>query len=98
MDGEEPVAPVVWGGSADCAHEWGEEQHGKPQSGVVFDPFLGSGTVALAAENLNRNWLGCEISEHYADMARKRLVAKGDVAGYVKHRRMERSGQVGMVV
>ena len=41
--------------------------------GVVFDPFMGSGTTALAAEILNREWMGAETSRHYCEMAEKRL-------------------------
>ena len=41
--------------------------------GVVFDPFIGSGTTAIAAEVLNREWIGAEISTKYCKMAEKRL-------------------------
>ena len=41
--------------------------------GVVFDPFMGSGTTALAAEILNREWIGAEISNQYCTMAQKRI-------------------------
>ncbi|MDX9816253.1 MAG: site-specific DNA-methyltransferase, partial [Smithellaceae bacterium] len=41
--------------------------------GVVFDPFMGSGTTALAAEILSREWIGAEISQQYCTMAKKRL-------------------------
>ncbi len=41
--------------------------------GVVLDPFMGSGTTAIAAEILNREWIGVEISEKYCKMAEKRL-------------------------
>ena len=41
--------------------------------GVVFDPFMGSGTTAIAAEVLNREWIGAEISPNYCKMAEKRL-------------------------
>ena len=30
---------------------------------LIFDPFLGSGTVAVAAKKLNRDYLGCEIKK-----------------------------------
>ena len=40
---------------------------------VVLDPFLGSGTVAIVAERLNRNWIGIELNEEYVKMARRRL-------------------------
>jgi DNA modification methylase len=41
--------------------------------GVVFDPFMGSGTTAIAAEVLNREWIGAEISPKYCKMAERRL-------------------------
>tara|TARA_R110002012_G_scaffold69963_3_gene180686 strand:+ start:578 stop:1438 length:861 start_codon:yes stop_codon:yes gene_type:complete len=34
---------------------------------VVLDTFLGSGTTAVAAKNMNRNYMGCEISKEYYD-------------------------------
>jgi len=40
---------------------------------TVLDPFLGSGTTAVACEQLNRQWIGCEISEKYCEIAAKRL-------------------------
>jgi len=41
--------------------------------GIVLDPFMGSGTTAVAAENLDREWIGVEISATYCKMAEKRL-------------------------
>jgi len=38
------------------------------EGGVVFDPFLGSGTTLIAAEQLNRTCYGCEISPAYCDV------------------------------
>ena len=40
---------------------------------IVFDPFMGSGTSAVAAETLGRRWLGIELSPNYTDIARKRV-------------------------
>jgi len=40
---------------------------------IVLDPFLGSGTTAVACKQLGRNFLGFEISPEYCDIARKRL-------------------------
>jgi len=40
---------------------------------VVYDPFMGSGTTAKAAVMTNRQWIGSEISQEYADIALERL-------------------------
>jgi len=39
----------------------------------VCDPFLGSGTTAVACERLNRKWIGIEISEEYCEISAKRI-------------------------
>ena len=39
----------------------------------VLDPFLGSGTTALACQNLNRNFAGIEIEQKYIEIAKTRL-------------------------
>ena len=48
---------------------------GAPVGGVVLDPFLGSGTTAVVAQRLGREWLGCELNPQYADIARQRIRA-----------------------
>ncbi len=40
---------------------------------LVFDPFMGSGTTAVAARMLGRHFFGCDISEEYVAMAQERL-------------------------
>ena len=40
---------------------------------LVLDPFLGSGTTAVAARDLNRRYFGIEIQPDYCDLARERL-------------------------
>jgi site-specific DNA-methyltransferase (adenine-specific) len=46
---------------------------GSRQNDTVLDPFLGSGTTAIAARHLNRNFIGFEISEEYCKIAEARL-------------------------
>jgi hypothetical protein len=38
-----------------------------------YDPFLGSGTTAVACKELGRNFIGIEISQKYCDIAETRL-------------------------
>jgi len=40
---------------------------------LILDPFMGSGTTAVASKQLNRNFIGFEISKDYCDIANKRL-------------------------
>lgn len=40
---------------------------------IVMDPFAGSGTSLVAAETLDRRWIGIELSPNYAEVARKRV-------------------------
>ena len=43
------------------------------KTGLVLDPFLGSGTTAIACERLKRKWIGIEIEEKYCEIAAKRI-------------------------
>ena len=40
---------------------------------LVIDPFLGSGTTAVAAEQLKRKWKGCDLSLEYCQWAAQRI-------------------------
>ena len=40
---------------------------------VIVDPFLGSGTTAVVAEQLQRRWKGCDISLEYCQWAVRRI-------------------------
>ncbi len=40
---------------------------------LVYDCFMGSGTAAKACIELERNWIGSEISKEYCEIANKRL-------------------------
>lgn len=41
--------------------------------GVTLDPFMGTGTTAVVAERLNRDWLGVELNPHFTKLADDRL-------------------------
>ncbi|MFJ6196995.1 DNA-methyltransferase [Micromonospora sp. NPDC092111] len=45
------------------------------QPGVALDPFMGSGTVAVAAEKHGRHWIGIELNPAYAALTQERLGA-----------------------
>ena len=42
---------------------------------LVFDPFSGSGTTAVAAKELNRAFVGAELEEEFAELAARRIGA-----------------------
>lgn len=44
-----------------------------PPEGLVLDPFMGSGTTAIAAIKLGRKFIGFEISKEYCELAKKRI-------------------------
>ena len=49
---------------------------GCPPKGVVLDPFMGSGTTAVVARKLGRNWVGIELNPDYIKIAERRLRQK----------------------
>lgn len=49
---------------------------GCPPKGIVLDPFFGSGTTGLVAQNLGRNYIGIELNEKYIEIAEERLRQK----------------------
>jgi DNA modification methylase len=51
---------------------WLIERATKPDN-LILDPFLGSGTTAVACERLGRRWIGIDISKAYCDIAVKRI-------------------------
>ena len=51
-----------------------------PENGIVLDPFVGSGTTAVACAVLQRNYIGIDISQEYCEYAQKRLdLAKNEI-------------------
>lgn len=49
---------------------------GCPEGGLVLDPFIGSGTTALVARQLGRNFIGIDLNPEYIKMAEKRLAQR----------------------
>lgn len=46
----------------------------KFKDNIIIDPFMGAGTTAVAAQKLNYNFIGFEISEEYIEISNKRLM------------------------
>jgi site-specific DNA-methyltransferase (adenine-specific) len=46
-----------------------------PEGGIVLDPFMGSGSTAVAAVKLKRRFIGFDISKDYVSIAEKRIKA-----------------------
>ncbi len=47
-----------------------------PEESVVFDPFMGSGTTAVACIELGYDFIGCEIDGDYYEVAKERINAE----------------------
>ena len=45
---------------------------GAPVGGIVLDPFMGSGTTAQVAQDLGRQYIGCELNPEYGKLQKKR--------------------------
>ena len=46
---------------------------GCPENGIVLDPFMGSGTTAVVAKKLNRNFIGFELNPDYVKIINERI-------------------------
>ncbi len=53
---------------------------GSTNAQLVLDPFMGSGTTAVAAKRLGRDFIGIDISPEYVEMAKKRITNEHFVA------------------
>lgn len=40
---------------------------------VICDPFMGTGTTAIAAKRLDRNYIGCELNNNYCEIIRQKI-------------------------
>ena len=57
-----------------CTHQ---EAIDSPEPCLVLDPFIGSGTTALAAVDLNRRAVGIDLSLEYLESAKMRIITTG---------------------
>lgn len=46
---------------------------GSRANDIVIDPFFGSGTAGQVAQQLGRQWIGCELNPDYAPLQNERL-------------------------
>ena len=46
---------------------------------VIYDPFMGTGTTAIVAKKLGRNFIGSEINPKYVELDKKRLEQSDDL-------------------
>ncbi len=49
---------------------------GSTNAQLILDPFMGSGTTAVAAKRLSRDFVGIDISPEYVEMAKKRIASE----------------------
>jgi modification methylase len=52
---------------------------GSTNAQLILDPFMGSGTTAIAAKRLGRDYVGIEISPEYIDIAEQRIANDGNL-------------------
>ena len=46
---------------------------GSQKGDLILDPFMGSGTTAMVAKSLGRDYIGCELHEDYGNLIQKRI-------------------------
>jgi len=46
---------------------------GSQEGDCILDPFMGSGTTAMVAKSLGRDYIGCELHEEYGNLIEKRI-------------------------
>ncbi len=46
---------------------------GSVEGDIVLDPFMGSGTTAMVANSLGRDYIGCELNKDYETLILKRI-------------------------
>ena len=48
-------------------------ENSSKEGGKVLDPFMGIGSAGIACQELNREFIGIEIDEHYFNIAKERI-------------------------
>jgi DNA modification methylase len=71
----EPPTSRTVGWEPSCEHD---DDTGRS---LVLDPFAGSGTVGVVCGWQGRDFIGCELNENYAQMARERIALEGRPGG-----------------
>jgi DNA modification methylase len=51
---------------------------------IIMDPFMGSGSTAVAAQNLDRGFIGIELSDEYFGIAQQRIAQQRVEVGYIR--------------
>ena len=59
---QKPVELMKW-----CVDKFSKEDD------IIFDPFTGGGSSLMACKLLKRNYIGCEISKEYCEIAEQRI-------------------------
>jgi len=57
---------------------------GSEKNDIILDPFIGSGTTALVAKELGRDYIGCELHEDYGKLIKNRISdARGTLESFI---------------
>jgi DNA modification methylase len=57
---------------------------GSEKNDIILDPFIGSGTTALVAKELGRDYIGCELHEEYGKLIKNRISdARGTLESFI---------------
>lgn len=74
-----------WRPTCDCGVE-------ETVPAIVFDPFMGSGTVAAVAARLDRNYIGCELNKSYIDDQANHRIVEAEIGLSIKEQKRGQKG------
>ena len=63
---------------------------------MVLDPFIGSGTTAIACIGLNRHYVGIEVNEEYIKIANERIKSQSFIPNNTKTKQRLKSDNKGI--